>query len=68
MHEKNHGAWFIIASAAGFATLGILLKYPFAGGANISTILAGRAVLLSGAVILQLWGKGANTPSPSRGG
>ena len=45
MHEKNHGVWFIVASAAGFATLGILIKYAFAGGANISTILAGRFLI-----------------------
>jgi len=51
MHDKNHGAWFIVASAAGFATLGILIKYAFAGGANITTILAGR-FLLAGVSLL----------------
>ncbi|HEY5514555.1 MAG TPA: DMT family transporter [Geomonas sp.] len=45
MHEKNRGAWFIVATAAGFATLGILIKCAFAGGANISTILAGRFLI-----------------------
>jgi len=45
MHENNRGVWFIVASAAGFATLGILIKYAFAGGANISTILAGRFLI-----------------------
>jgi drug/metabolite transporter (DMT)-like permease len=45
MRDKNRGAWFIVASAAGFATLGILIKYAFAGGANISTILAGRFLI-----------------------
>ena len=45
MREKNLGAWFIVASAAGFAALGILLKSAFAGGANISTILAGRFLI-----------------------
>jgi drug/metabolite transporter (DMT)-like permease len=45
MHEKNRGAWFIVASATGFASLGILIKYAFAGGANISTILAGRFLI-----------------------
>ena len=53
MHEKNRGAWFIVASAAGFATLGILIKYAFAGGANIVTILAGR--FLIAAVFLLLF-------------
>jgi drug/metabolite transporter (DMT)-like permease len=45
MHDKTRGAWFIVASAAGFATLGILIKYAFAGGANITTILAGRFLI-----------------------
>lgn len=47
MREKNLGAWFIVASAAGFASLGILIKCAFAGGANISTILAGRFLIAS---------------------
>ena len=47
MHEKNRGAWFIVASATGFASLGILIKCAFAGGANISTILAGRFLIAS---------------------
>jgi drug/metabolite transporter (DMT)-like permease len=51
MPEKNHGAWFIVASAAGFATLGILIKCAFAGGANITTILAGR-FLIAGIFLL----------------
>ncbi|WP_224982150.1 DMT family transporter [Geomonas agri] len=45
MNNKHRGAWFIAASAAGFATLGILIKSAFAGGANISTVLAGRFLL-----------------------
>jgi drug/metabolite transporter (DMT)-like permease len=47
MHDKNRGAWFIVASATGFASLGILIKCAFAGGANISTILAGRFLIAS---------------------
>jgi drug/metabolite transporter (DMT)-like permease len=47
MHDRNRGAWFIVASATGFATLGILIKCAFAGGANISTILAGRFLIAS---------------------
>jgi drug/metabolite transporter (DMT)-like permease len=54
MHEKNYGAWFIVASAAGFATLGILIKYAFAGGANISTILAGRFLIAALLLLLFL--------------
>jgi len=54
MHEKNLGAWFIIASAAGFATLGILIKYAFAGGANIVTILAGRFLIAAVFLLLYL--------------
>ncbi|HJV34623.1 DMT family transporter [Geomonas sp.] len=45
MHEKNRGALIIVASAAGFATLGIFIKYALAGGANITTILAGRFLI-----------------------
>jgi len=51
MTDQNRGAWFIVASAAGFATLGILIKFAFQGGANITTILAGR-FLLAGAFLL----------------
>ena len=47
MHERNRGAWCIVASATGFASLGILIKCAFAGGANISTILAGRFLIAS---------------------
>lgn len=54
MHEKNLGAWFIVASAAGFATLGILIKYAFAGGANIVTILAGRFLIAAVFLLLYL--------------
>ena len=45
MQKNHHGAWFIVASAAGVATLGILIKSAYAGGANIATILAGRFLL-----------------------
>ena len=54
MHETNRGAWFIVASATGFATLGILIKCAFAGGANISTILAGRFLIASLFLLLYL--------------
>lgn len=54
MHDKNYGAWFIVASAAGFATLGILIKSAFEGGANISTILAGRFLLAALLLFLYL--------------
>lgn len=45
MQEKNRGALIIVASAAGFATLGIFIKYALAGGATITTILAGRFLI-----------------------
>lgn len=45
MTDRHLGVWFIVASAAGFATLGILIKSAYAGGANITTILAGRFLL-----------------------
>ena len=35
----------VAASAAGFATLAILIKFAYAAGANTITILAGRFVL-----------------------
>ena len=54
MQEKNRGAWFIVASAAGFASLGILIKCAFAGGANISTILAGRFLIAACFLLLYL--------------
>jgi drug/metabolite transporter (DMT)-like permease len=54
MQEKNRGAWFIVASAAGFASLGILIKCAFAGGANISTILAGRFLFAAFFLLLYL--------------
>jgi drug/metabolite transporter (DMT)-like permease len=54
MANKNRGAWFIVASAAGFATLGILIKYAFAGGANITTILAGRFLIAAALMFLLL--------------
>ncbi len=54
MHDKNKGAWIIVASASGFATLGILLKYAFAAGANICTILAGRFLIAALFLLLYL--------------
>jgi drug/metabolite transporter (DMT)-like permease len=60
MHEKNRGSWFIVASATGFASLGILIKCAFAGGANISTILAGRFLIASLFLLLIL--KARRTP------
>jgi len=60
MHNKNRGAWFIVASAAGFATLGILIKWAFAFGANISTILAGR--FLIAALFLLIYLRARRTP------
>jgi len=60
MHDKNRGAWFIVASAAGFATLGILIKWAFASGANISTILAGR--FLIAALFLLIYLRARRTP------
>lgn len=54
MLDKNRGAWIIVASAAGFATLGILIKFAFAGGANITTILAGRFLLAAAFMLLFL--------------
>jgi drug/metabolite transporter (DMT)-like permease len=54
MHDKNRGAWFIVASAAGFASLGILIKCAFAGGANITTVLAGRFLIASAFLLVFL--------------
>lgn len=43
--RDNRGVWYIVASASGFSTLSILIKYAFAGGANICTIVAGRFLM-----------------------
>ena len=51
MHDRNRGASYIVLSAAGFATLGIFIKYAFAGGADICTMLAGRFLIAA----LCLW-------------
>lgn len=60
MLKMNRGAWYIVASAAGFATLGILIKSAFAGGANISTILAGRFLLAAGFLLVYLKARGVS--------
>jgi len=60
MPNKNRGAWFIVASAAGFASLGILIKGAFAGGANISTVLACR--FLIAALFLLIYLKARSIP------
>jgi drug/metabolite transporter (DMT)-like permease len=57
MQDKKNGVWFIVASAAGFATLGIFIKYAFAGGANITTILAGRFLIAALFLLLILRGR-----------
>ncbi|HBA86516.1 MAG TPA: EamA family transporter [Geobacter sp.] len=58
MPKKHHGAWYIVASAAGFATLGILIKSAFAGGANITTILAGRFLIAGLFLVVYLKARG----------
>lgn len=60
MQKSHHGAWFIVASAAGFATLGILIKSAYAGGANIATILAGRFLLAGFFMLAYLCLRGAS--------
>lgn len=60
MNKKHQGAWFIVASAAGFATLGILIKSAFSGGANISTVLAGRFLLAGALLFCILRARGIN--------
>jgi len=45
MNQRNLGALFIFASAAGFATLAIFIKFAMAAGANITTILSGRFLM-----------------------
>ncbi|QWV95562.1 DMT family transporter [Geomonas oryzisoli] len=60
MNDKHRGAWYIVASAAGFATLGILIKSAFAGGANISTVLSGRFLLAAIFLFAILRARGVN--------
>ncbi|CQR70358.1 threonine and homoserine efflux system [Sporomusa ovata DSM 2662] len=45
MNPQYTGALLVAASAAGFATLAIFIKFAYAAGASMITILAGRFVL-----------------------
>ena len=45
MNQQHTGALLVAASAAGFATLAIFIKFAYAAGASTITILAGRFVL-----------------------
>ncbi|WP_084574278.1 DMT family transporter [Sporomusa malonica] len=45
LKQQHTGALLVAASAAGFATLAIFIKFAYAAGANIITILAGRFVI-----------------------
>lgn len=45
MSQQHIGALLVMASAAGFATLAIFIKFAYAAGANTMTILAGRFIL-----------------------
>lgn len=47
MKQQHAGALLVAASAAGFATLAIFIKFAYAAGANTITILAGRFILAS---------------------
>lgn len=47
MSSQYIGMLLVAASATGFATLAIFIKFAYAAGANINTILAGRFVLAS---------------------
>lgn len=52
MNPHYLGAFMVLASAAGFATLPIFIKLAYGAGANLLTIMASRFVLAS----LCLWG------------
>ncbi|MDF2571771.1 MAG: carboxylate/amino acid/amine transporter [Sporomusa sp.] len=45
MKQQHTGALLVAASAAGFATLAIFIKFAYSAGANIITILAGRFII-----------------------
>jgi drug/metabolite transporter (DMT)-like permease len=45
MNQQTTGALLIIASAAGFATLAIFIKFAYAAGANVITIVAIRFLI-----------------------
>ncbi len=47
MKQQHAGTLLVAASAAGFATLAIFIKFAYAAGANTITILAGRFILAS---------------------
>lgn len=54
MSPQHIGALLVAASAAGFATLAIFLKFAYAAGANTITILTGRFLLASICLVLIL--------------
>ncbi|WP_371362838.1 hypothetical protein SRRS_38900 [Sporomusa rhizae] len=54
MSPQHIGALLVAASAAGFATLGIFLKFAYAAGANTITILTGRFLLAAICLVLIL--------------
>lgn len=58
MKQHNAGALLIVASAAGFATLGILIKFAFAAGASITTIMAVRFLLAALCLVIVLRWRG----------
>jgi drug/metabolite transporter (DMT)-like permease len=45
MNQQTTGALLIVASAAGFATLAIFIKFAYAAGANVITIVAVRFLI-----------------------
>lgn len=58
MKQHNAGALLVAVSAAGFATLGILIKFAFAAGASITTIMAVRFLLAALFLVLVLRWRG----------
>jgi drug/metabolite transporter (DMT)-like permease len=52
LFAKYRGTLLVIASAAGFGTLAIFIKYAYAAGANTTTILAFRFLLAA----IVFWG------------
>lgn len=54
MKDQHTGALLAVASAAGFATMAIFIKFACAAGANIITILAGRFAIASICLVLIL--------------
>jgi drug/metabolite transporter (DMT)-like permease len=66
LNQQHTGALLVAASAAGFATLAIFIKFAYAAGASTITILAWRFTLAAVCLALLLKGRGISLALDSR--